>query len=252
VAVKVATAGRGARVRLELRLDAAREGGLDDGGPRLALVRAQGRVRAAALLSTRTTTPVPVDAVSTVEFSIAPAELPDEGLLVVEVSGADGVRLDRLSVDLPDSADDASPEGVSGWEAAGLVSTGGRRGGGATGLLDAGVFVLTPAALAPYAPTGMIRLRLRAERIALPGDDKETRASRWVRRPRPDQLSTVEASSLVDGVPLTAIPVDTGRGGLEVVVPATETGPVLVRVSPPPQVPPRGYAAAWRLVALVF
>lgn len=240
VAVKVATAGRGALVRLDLRLPADAE----SGGTRLAVVRSQGRVRAAALMSTRTGTPAPpVDAVSTVEFVLDPVELPDEGLLVVELTGAAGVRLERIAVDLPDAVDEATPEGVAGFEAAGLVSTGGLRRGGATGLLDAGVLVLVPARLAAHTPTGMVRLRLKAERVLAPDRAQRSRGK---------EASTVEASSLVDGVPLTAIPVETGRASMEVVVPAAESGPVLLRVSAPPLPTPRGYAAAWRLVALAY
>jgi len=98
LALKVRADGRSLRVRMELRLDSASlewweeraEAEADDVRwlPRLVLVRSQGSLRRAVLLARNHDLTAPGDVRSVVWFDLGPDEVPEDGLLVIEVADA--------------------------------------------------------------------------------------------------------------------------------------------------------------------
>ncbi|MCG5217246.1 hypothetical protein [Streptosporangium sp. KLBMP 9127] len=188
VGLKARVEGEGVRVRVRVSVDAKsvrqwdrRVGTPVDAGqlPRLLLVRSQGRLRQSVLLDPRFGGRPHAWAV----FDLAPTEVPDDGLLLIELldaadtpwaspdllatlkgriapSAATGVRIDQIELlpldtptDVRPQADDADGQAVVAGpvdgrtcEAANLVSAGGvpRRTKPGPRVLDAGLMVVNP------------------------------------------------------------------------------------------------------------
>ncbi len=210
IGLKVAAGGRPVRVSVTVRADAetaawwqhrvpARYLPGDPHGPRLLLVRSQGAVRTAVLLARR-----PGDfalgARATATFDLSADEVPDDGLLIVELAdprplaglpdqlparAALGVRIDSVTVEhRPDSAADrtpppdtvaGNPDGVLPASGLLLVTPVAAVNGTVTWTLRATVAgAVSPDVVPPRwgplwvtPPTGMPRLRYRDKGIAV-------------------------------------------------------------------------------------
>ncbi|MFD1931109.1 hypothetical protein ACFSKW_06410 [Nonomuraea mangrovi] len=194
VGFKVAAGGRRLRVKVVLSVDATSVPGwhLPEGPgevraahlpPRLLQVRAQGRLRQCVLLKGGKGTMS-----ARVVFDLMPEEVPDDGLVCVEVldiaegrdvsrevrdamagtimdGGAAGVRIDRVAFEeCPDGAKTPLGEAMDGarCEVVSLVSSGGlahlnRRG---TRPLRTGLFVVNPVPPGVFGSGGRLTVRL--------------------------------------------------------------------------------------------
>lgn len=195
LAFKVNAAGRPVRVRMWLRFDwtavkwwAQRVvGGSVDGGrhARLLLVRAQGRLRHAVVLSRRrhgTTEPV---ARACVTFDLAPDELPDDGLLIVELLEVDeallgpaapglahhptvGLQVDHVEIAEPDADPPAgTPIGWSACPGLGVATWGDLLAEG-SGPERTGLVVVNPDRVPGADGQTPVRVSLVARRIPRP------------------------------------------------------------------------------------
>ncbi len=186
IGLKVAAGGRPVRVTVEVRADAETAAWWqhrvpahylpgDPHGPRLLLVRAQGAVRTAVLLARRPAD-FTLDARATVTFDLAADEVPDDGLLIVELAdprplaglpeqlpirAALGIRVDSVRVQhRPDPPHQETP----GRDTSGPARSGPDTVvGNPDGVLPAsGLLLLTPV----EAVSGTITWTLRATAAA--------------------------------------------------------------------------------------
>lgn len=192
---KVSAQGRQLRVHVSLSTDERSVSGWHEGRsepvgpvPRFVQIRSQGRMRQCVLLRGRR-------AHAKVSFDLTPEEIPDDGLICVEVlditegdgvhpdvrdavsgriaaDGAAGVRLDKVVFEEPPPVD-FDPDTLDGarCELYGLISAGGLANAHRQGrrALRSGMFVVNPVLKDRFGSKKTITLRLgtRAEAVSM-------------------------------------------------------------------------------------
>ncbi|MEV4803879.1 hypothetical protein AB0K18_28080 [Nonomuraea sp. NPDC049421] len=269
---KVSAQGRPLRVQVSLSADERSVSGWHEGRveplgpvPRFLQVRSQGRLRQCVLLRGRR-------AHARVSFDLTPEEIPDDGLICVEVlditegdgisaevreavagriasDGVAGVRLDKVVFEEPPPVD-YDPDTLDGsrCELYSLISAGGLANVNRQGarVLRSGMFVVNPVLKDRFGSSGDITLRLgtRAEAVSMiPATWKRVNSElRWLRHatrkllhsaaPPVDRVLSVRDGSL--GEPAQSV-----RGNVtELVVPSPSTSPLLVMLGPSPDCVP--------------
>ncbi|MCF6471068.1 hypothetical protein FAF44_22090 [Nonomuraea sp. MG754425] len=220
---KVSAQGRALRVSVSLSTDERSVTGLPGGQPeagslpRLVQVRSQGRLRQCVLLRGK-------KAHARVAFDLSPEEIPDDGLICVEVlditegdgvceearaavaeritpDGVAGVRLDKVVFEEPPPVD-YDPDTLDGarCELYSLISAGGLANVHRQGarVLRSGLFVVNPVLKDRFGSSGRITLRLgtRAEPVSLiPATWRRVNSElRWLRHTTRKLLHTAAPS----------------------------------------------------------
>jgi hypothetical protein len=253
VGLKVSSPGVDTRVAVQIHLDEVgtrwwsdrvRPSRLAPELPRVVLLRAQGRLRGAAVLARRQGLRRAGGAKLTLEFDLTAAELEGDGLLMVELAepprpdwadgrysarSALGVRIDKISVraQTPTTAAPAAPP-ATGCDLAVLPP-----GGPERFRLD--LSPVTPAPPLPRSPSTKWTRRkparagfkvLRAARRA------GTRVVAEVHKSRPHAGVGVRALDLLTGVPVGVEVVGRDAGGLDLRRTGSAEGPVLIGLDP--------------------
>ncbi|SEG98289.1 hypothetical protein SAMN05444920_111273 [Nonomuraea solani] len=263
---KVSAQGRPLRVQLALSADERSVSGwhtgrtdMTGGLPRLLQIRSQGRLRQCVLLRGR-------KAHARVAFDLTPEEIPDDGLICVEVldisegdgvcdelrqavsglvvaDGVAGVRLDKVVFEEP-PATDFDPDTLDGsrCELYSLISGGGLANLNRQGVrpLRSGMFVINPVLKDRFGSSGRITLRLgtRAEPASvIPATWQRVNSElRWLRHATRKLLHAAAPSverviSVRDGDMGT--PDQVVHGNItDLVLPGPATSPLLVIMAP--------------------
>ncbi|MEV4703792.1 hypothetical protein [Actinoplanes sp. NPDC049316] len=253
VGLKVSSPGAATRVAVQIHLDEVgtrwwsdrvRPSRLAPELPRVVLLRAQGRLRGAAVLARRQGLRRAGGAKLTLEFDLTAAELEGDGLLMVELAepprpawadgrysarSALGVRIDKISVRAQQSTTAAPADTPStGCDLAVVPLDASER-------FRLDLTPVTPAPPLPRSPSNRWTRRkparagfkvLRAARRA------GTRVVAEVHKSRPDVRGGVLAVDLLTGVPVGLEVVGRDAGGLELRRTGPAEGPVLVGLDP--------------------
>ncbi|GAA3697168.1 hypothetical protein GCM10022224_073810 [Nonomuraea antimicrobica] len=269
--IKVSAQGRALRVQVSLSADERSVSGWQSGRaevgplPRFIQVRSQGRLRQCVLLRGKRTH-------ARVAFDLTPEEIPDDGLICVEVldiaegdgvseelraavsgrvapDGVAGVRLDKIVFEEPPAVD-YDPDTLDGsrCELYSLISAGGlvnlnRQGPRA---LRSGMFVVNPVLKDRFGSNGRIALRLgtKAEAVSvIPATWRRVNSElRWLRHATRRLLHSAAPSvarvlSVRDGD--MGAPVQVTRGNVtELELPSPSGSPLLVLLAPCPDAVP--------------
>ncbi|MFG1704945.1 hypothetical protein ACFLIM_17295 [Nonomuraea sp. M3C6] len=263
---KVAAQGRPLRVRVSLSTDELSVSGWHTGRtepasplPRLVQVRCQGRLRQCALLKGRR-------ALVQVPFDLTAEEIPDDGLICVEVlditegdgvreevrqavsglvapDGVAGLRLNKVVFEEPPAVD-FDPDTLDGarCELSSLISAGGLANRNRQGVrvLRSGLFVVNPVLKDTFGSSGRLTFRLgtRAEAASvLPVTWRRMHSElRWLRHAGRKLFGTAAPSvervlSVRDGD--MGAPEQRAQGNvMELALPSATQSPYLVLVAP--------------------
>ncbi|MEQ4715691.1 hypothetical protein [Nonomuraea sp. B19D2] len=262
---KVSAQGRSLRVLLSLSLDERSVTGWHDGQaeasalPRLVQVRSQGRLRQCVLLRGKR-------AHARVTFDLAPDEIPDDGLICVELlditegdgvspevrqavsgrvmpDGVAGVRLNKVVFEEPPAVD-FDPDTLDGLrcEQSSLISAGGLANFNRQGVrvLRSGMLVVNPVLKDTFGSSGRLTLRLgtKAEPASvIPATWRRVNSElRWMRHATRKLLGMAappvkRVLSIRDGnmgVPEERV----GANVTELVLPSPSNSPFLVIIGP--------------------
>ncbi|MFC5825221.1 hypothetical protein [Nonomuraea insulae] len=264
---KVSAQGRTLRVQVALSADERSVSGWHEGRtevaglPRLVQVRSQGRLRQCVLLRGK-------KAHARVAFDLSPEEIPDDGLICVEVlditegdgvceevrqavagrvaeDGVAGLRLDKVVFEEPPPVD-YDPDTLDGsrCELYSLISAGGLANLNRQGprVLRSGMFVVNPVLKDRFGSSGHVTLRLgtRAEAVSMiPATWRRVNSElRWLRHATRKLLHSAAPSvagvfSLRDGD--LGAPEQSMLGNVtDLVLPSPTASPLLVVLAPCP------------------
>lgn len=248
VALKVQGSGRPVHVRAELQLDEmgtrwwsdrVRPPRHDPERPRLVLLRAQGKIRGAALLARRQGWRGAGSAKALIEFDLAAEDL--DGMLVFEIAeprrpswsdqrvsarSALGLRIDTLSVRDQGPATAAAPV----WTGCDLAIV--QPGGPAAFRLD--LTSVPQAPPVPRSPSSKLTRRKPARaafKLGRMGRRAMVRAGAEALPDRPGKDLDVLAADLATGEPVAVQVVGRREGSLDVRLGSPPEGPVLIGLS---------------------
>lgn len=263
---KVSSQGRALRVLLSLSLDDRSVPGWQSGKaepgaglPRLVQVRSQGRLRQCVLLKGKR-------AHARVAFDLAPEEIPDDGLVCVELldiaegdgvsedlrqavsgrvmpDGVAGMRLNKVVFEEPPAVD-FDPDTLDGarCELSTLISAGGMANLNRQGVrvLRSGMFVVNPVLKDTFGSSGRVTFRLgtKAEPASvIPATWRRVNSElRWMRHAARKVLGMAappvdQVFSLRDGE--LGVPEQRTDGNVtELLLPSAKTSPFLVIMGP--------------------